>query len=162
MKKPKLKENMSKSLVCVYWDSTIKKAKELMARKRIRHLPVLDNDGLIIGIISDRDIVQVTNPWKASERDEILVSDCMSWPVVKVEEDTLLETVVEGMIKEKISAFLVTKNDEVKGIITSEDLLKVLAKILKNKKSGLETNIVGLAYQPIVREFTRGLSSAGI
>ena len=80
----------------------------------------------------------------------------MSWPVETVEMNAPVRQLAEGMIDEKISAFLVTKSGsdaEVVGIVTSEDLLRLLAKILKDESK--KSNFSAFPYNPIVQELMR-------
>lgn len=51
-------EVMSKDLLVVQPDDDLKYAMSVMNNKRIRHLPVVEKDGRIIGIISIRDVVK--------------------------------------------------------------------------------------------------------
>jgi CBS domain-containing protein len=49
-------EVMTKELISVDLNTSLMKAQEIMARHRIRHLPIIE-DGLLMGIISSRDIL---------------------------------------------------------------------------------------------------------
>ncbi len=152
-------ESMTKSLVTIGAHEPIALAAEKMEEKRIRHLPVTDKTGLVIGILSDRDVKHATNPRRPGFAPGLLVSEFMSWPAVTVDESTPVRDLAEGMITEKISAFLVTRNGkEVVGIVTTEDLLRFLCTLLEEKKSALES----LPYNPVVREMMQELQSVGI
>lgn len=138
--------SMSTKLITISHGRSVAEARQLMEERRIRHLPVTDNEGFVIGILSDRDLV----------RGHGLVKDCMSWPAITVGQETPVADLVEGMIDEKVSAFLVTgENSEVVGIVTSEDLLKLLPPLLREEKASL-------AYHPVVREVIQELQAAGI
>ncbi len=52
-------EVMTRDPVTVFEDDTITKAVTLMAERRIRHLPVVDREGRLKGVISARDIASV-------------------------------------------------------------------------------------------------------
>ena len=56
--KTKVKDVMSSPLIYVSPNTPILEAAKLMSRKDIRHLPVIDADGLV-GVVSDRDILTV-------------------------------------------------------------------------------------------------------
>lgn len=120
-----LHEHMSRKLVTVEYEATVQEAQRLMTNYWIRHLPVIDNEsGHIVGILSDRDLLgakSLTSP----------VSDFMTTPFKTFEVDTPILDVVEAMIQDKISAFVITENDNVVGLVTSEDMLVVLAEMLK-------------------------------
>lgn len=159
MKTQSAKERMSRQLVTVAWDDPMEKANGLMEEWRVRHLPVTDKEGFVIGILSDRDVSRAMNPGRPGFDKDRKVCDYMSWPAVTVDESTPLKDIAEGMADEKLSAFLVTKGgDEVVGIVTSEDLLRFLAASLKEKRFSLRE----LPYAPVVREMLSELSAAGI
>ena len=136
------KSIMTSKLVTVKNGDTIKEAFSLMREKGIRHLPVKDNEGKIIGIISERDVQRALNVKKAGlyqqeiTLDENLkVEDFMSWPVYMVSEETSIERVAEEMLAQKISAFLVVNQDRIEqGIVTTDDMLKYLLTYIKTDR----------------------------
>lgn len=153
----RLTENMTKDLITVGWNQSMGEANRLMEKHRIRHLPVVDDTGLVVGILSNRDVVRSMDPARPDFLDDLNVADRMTWPALTVDENMPIYQVAEGMVDEKVSAFLVTKGKQVVGIVTSEDLLRLLAKLVKpepNKKSFL--------YSPLVKEAMQELQMAGI
>ncbi len=54
----RLGEVMTADVICVYTDQTAEKCMAIMTDKRIRHLPVLDADGRLAGLISIGDVVK--------------------------------------------------------------------------------------------------------
>ena len=146
MKQP-IQETMSKDLITVGWKETVEAAYHRMQDCRIRHLPVTNERGDVVGILSDRDVQRAmvsilekgpgrhprteTVHFEASSR----VRDYMSWPVRFVEKSTDLRTVAQLMIKDKVSSVLVCSGARFVGIATSEDLLKVLVQLLSEPGS---------------------------
>lgn len=126
-----LNNNMSKKLVTVQESMMVEEALMVMKNHHFRHLPVVNNKSDIVGIVSDRDL------YKALNTEEVELGRIMSKSIYKVDVKTNMKEIVENMIKLKISAFLVTQNDEVAGIITSEDMLQLLSQLLKDEKAGL-------------------------
>ncbi len=69
-------EVMSKPVITVSPDTSIKEAVVLMQQKDIRRLPVVSNNGLMVGIITDKDILKaVIKTFKKIIRDHGLLSD---------------------------------------------------------------------------------------
>ncbi len=142
-------EWMSKGLVTVNAGDSLRKCYQLMKDKQIRHLPVVDPQGRPLGILSDRDLqramVRTSNSpdWIQSEGSyEFEEGDCaqdhMSWPVQWVSEDSNLRDVAQAMLKSKFSAFLVRgSGGYAKGILTTDDLLRVLVSLLEKEGSGI-------------------------
>ena len=129
---------MTKKLITVKAETPMQKAYDVMKKNNIRHLPVVDMNGRLVGMISDRDLKLATHIKKISEIETELtfdpkdmVEDYMSWPVQTVDEKTPLDQVAQMMVEEKVSALIVNApNHYMKGIITTDDLLLYLVEIL--------------------------------
>ncbi len=124
----KIKEIMSKKLITIGPTDTLKKAWYLMFTEHIRHLVVMDEED-VVGIVSDRDLL------KSYDRATIQsVSDIMSWPVMTVRENDFVDSVVEEVMLQKGSAFLVDDGKgKTVGIVTTEDLLTYLYMLIRTE-----------------------------
>jgi predicted transcriptional regulator len=163
--------NMTRSMVTVSFDKSIEDAYAMMQQWGVRHLPVRDARGKIVGILADSDIYRAMSPRTPPFEPSQTVGDYMSWPAITIDEGTPIAEVAEAMIIEKVSAFLVTKaGGEATGIVTNEDLLRVLQRALDdhrplNSEAHGETTVhavSALPYSPVVREAMRELQSLGI
>lgn len=129
---------MTKKIITTKVTTPIQAAYEEMREHGIRHLPVVDLTGKLVGIISDRDMLRAANVRMISEIEQEIsfnphhtVEDFMSWPVQTVSETTSVEELAKMMIKDKVSAFVVNgPNHYIKGIVTTDDLLQYLVEIL--------------------------------
>ena len=120
---------MSNKLTFINVKATMLEACQLMNDKKIRHLPVFDDKKLLVGILSDRDALAA-----GAEEKLASVKDFMSWPVIRVHERTPLLSVIETLMEKKISAVMVSNdNDEYVGIISTDDLLGHFADILRRE-----------------------------
>jgi CBS domain-containing protein len=129
-----VRDVMTAPAVAIRWDDSVLEAAALMEEKNIRRLPVIDEDGVLIGIISDGDvrealsIYNVTNPY-APDQDEILlaVDEIMSTPVFAVGPEEHLRTVVQLMLDHKIGGVPVVDDDRHPlGVITESDLFRLM------------------------------------
>ncbi len=121
-------------------DESLSVAYQRMIRGDYRHLPVLDHEANLVGIISDRDFQRAMWPISNLIADQLVegprfqkdakVYEFMSWPVKTLPHTSELISAISLMIDEKISAVIITKKEEILGIITHEDLLKILATLL--------------------------------
>jgi acetoin utilization protein AcuB len=169
---PKLQEAMSKKLVTVLESYSLEAAYSLMTNYKIRHLPVTDNNEEIVGIISDRDLQRAmrshieNNGGIRVEENEFdprsKVGDYMTWPVMTVPETMPMKSVVEIMLKEKVSALIVEREDYAAGIVTTHDLLKVLASILKEHEPSARMTLAEWLANPAMMSVTNSLAQAGI
>lgn len=142
-----------------------------MKREGYRHMPVVDDQGNLIGMISDRDFKRAMWPMNNVDahglpegpnfRQEAKVSEYMSWPVKALSEDTDLLVAVQTMIDQKVSALVIMRDGEMTGIVTNEDLLKVLANLLKHPDS-LKDKALALAYNSPLSKVSELLATAGI
>jgi CBS-domain-containing membrane protein len=134
---------MSHKLQTVQMDDSLIKAYQIMQDKKIRHLPVMDDKGQCVGILSDRDIQRSMKTKKSGIEIESEIShkfkvqDFMSWPAATICESTDVSELAQKMLHDKISAYLVTQANSrrVKGIVTTDDLIKLLVKLLTKEPS---------------------------
>jgi CBS domain-containing protein len=129
-----VKELMSRNVVTVPAGASCLRAVELMARHRIRHLPVVDAGGTVCGIVTDRDLRHhLFEPGVFKEigatpvallLGAVRVSDVMSFPVVTVGPEEPLESAARVMLEDKVGSLPVVENGRVVGIITETDLLR--------------------------------------
>jgi CBS domain-containing protein len=100
----------------------------LMKKKSIRHVPVV-NDGLAIGIISDRDVQFINHIGDALQ---LTAKDIMTDNPYSVDSMTSIPHVVNVMAKKKISSVLIHDSEKkISGIFTSTDALEILASTYK-------------------------------
>lgn len=136
---------MSKEVITIKNDDSVINAYRLMKEMDIRHLPVIDGNKKVVGMLSDRDVQKAMITKKLDEYyneatipSEFKVSNFMNWPVYTISEKTNIRTVAEIMIKEKISSLVVEKeNGALGGIITTTDMLAyVLQSVDEQERSG--------------------------
>ena len=153
-----VKISMSTDLVTVTINQSLEEAAGLMERSGIRHLPVRNDFGVVVGILSTHDIHRAKSPSQMRPAGTGNVSDFMSWPVITVEQSLPLREAALGMIQNKVSALLVTDSTKaVVGILTTEDLLKKLVSLLP-----VVSAFDKLALSPVVGELLREVQAVGI
>ena len=124
---------MVKSPFVIDPDATVKEARTMMGELGIRHLPVIAEDGELKGLVSERDLSSA----KAQEKNA-KIADFMKTEVYTVEPDANLAEVVGVMADEKIgSALVVSPGNDVLGIFTTVDALRLLADLLDDEEEDL-------------------------
>ena len=121
----KLIKIFSKNLVTILDTDTLTFADQLMLRRQIRHLPVIDRDGFLVGILSKSDYLALKH--LNFNLDNVKVRELMSFPVKTFSVNTTVRVVAKLFVAEKISSGLVMDNNDIVGIVTSQDLLRLLA-----------------------------------
>jgi acetoin utilization protein AcuB len=125
---------MTGSVVTIGADASGHDAVSLMVRNKIRHLPVVDDAGLLCGIVTDRDMrhrlfnADVFRSIGAVpvERllSEIRVRDVMSAPTISVGPDAELAEAASLMAQKKLGSLPVVDRGRIVGMITETDLLR--------------------------------------
>jgi acetoin utilization protein AcuB len=127
------KQIMSSPVITLTPENTIEDAKALILEKKFHHIPVVSDNNVLVGILSDGDIF-----CKASTGEclpvEILdigklpkIADIMVKRVLVGKEDTQIPYIAKVLIEEHVSAIPII--DEKKtpiGIVTRSDVLKTL------------------------------------
>lgn len=114
---------MSSNLISIEETQNIEMAEALMRVNSIRHLPVVDEHNELSGIISATDVANAHDK-KASIRS------VMSQRVRIIKQNSNIKKIIEQMLRFKISSMLVADDDELVGIVTTDDLLQLLYELL--------------------------------
>ncbi|MFT7522138.1 MAG: CBS domain-containing membrane protein [Kiritimatiellia bacterium] len=125
---------MSTHVVSVQEDWSLSVALDMLDENRIRHLPVVDEDGNLTGLLSHRDLARralgLVDELPLQERrailDERVVSEIMEHsPETADPSDTVLE-VAERMVENKFGCMLVVEGRRLVGIITESDFVRLV------------------------------------
>jgi len=125
---------MHTELVTVPPDTSLVKARDLIAEKRIAHLLVVDKKEKLIGLVSDRDLKQSwaspATTLSAHELNYLLkqltVDMIMAKKIVTISPGTTIERAACIMQENRISALPVIRDEALVGIITTTDVMGVL------------------------------------
>ena len=129
---------MHTDLVTVPPDTTIIKAKDIIAKKRINHLLVVDKNEELVGIVSDRDIKQSwASPATTLSTHELnylltqlTVEIIMVRKIVTISPSTTIERAASIMQENRISSLPVVEGEKLVGIITTNDVMEVLLRAI--------------------------------
>lgn len=135
-----IKNILTKKLITIAEDSNLSDADDLMNNYNIRHLPVVDSTDTLVGILSRSDYIALK--YVDSRLAKFTVKNFMSTPVVVVSINSKIREVAQLFVNKKISSVIAIENGEAVGIVTSEDLIKLLA---KNKEFASEVERLDLA-----------------
>ena len=147
MKMMLLKEIMTKDPVTLNIDESFCRVAQIFQEKDIRHLPIVNGQGLILGIISQRDLNRITSPKKGPNGEYLYDPEELTKYVLKQHviqkvsslspEDTL-EKAVAIMTEKKLGCMpIVNPDSKVIGIVTAIDLLKLFLEFLRTKAIAL-------------------------
>lgn len=126
----------------IHQDGTLRQALELMDQYHCRHLPVLNSEGQLVGIVSDRDCRTALNsPHILRERwqDEQLannlrVRSIMTPAPIVVEPDAEAVEAARLMLNNHISCLPVILGETVVGIVTTSDIMVAFMEIYRREQ----------------------------
>lgn len=130
----RVRELMTPSPITVPLEMSLAEARELMVKRRIRHLLVV-KDGLLVGIVTDRDIrSNLPSPatslsvWEMNYLlDRLTIGEVMTRMVLTIGPDREASEGARIMVDHKIGALPVLDGTRVVGIITETDFVRAVA-----------------------------------
>ena len=115
-------------------------AQMLMKRHRIRHLPVVDTDNTLVGMVTDRDIRSALPFALAKGEDDaelreqyhhLTVADAMTTDLLTISPNHTLQDAILLIEQKKVGAFPVVDDDnKLLGILSVRDLLRAFINVL--------------------------------
>ncbi|MFV0438682.1 MAG: CBS and ACT domain-containing protein [Desulfopila sp.] len=133
-------ERMSRDLITARPDMKIADACTLMQEKNIRHLPVIDDKGVLLGMVSDRDVrsAMPSTLLKKPDYDVTLgkimdypVSDIMTREPIRVFMYYTIQDVLLIIRANKVGAMpVVDENNILHGILSTRDLLSAFIDVM--------------------------------
>ncbi|ARI76779.1 acetoin utilization AcuB family protein [Halobacillus mangrovi] len=128
-----VEEVMKTDVITLTAKDTIETALKLLHEHHIRHLPIVDEEKRVIGIVSDRDVRDASPSIfeKGTSPEELKnpIESIMTYPVTTVHPLDFVEEVASIFYEQEIACVPVTRNDILVGIITEKDMLYTLIQL---------------------------------
>jgi len=129
---PKVRDLMSGEVVTLRRNDQLSIADDVMRLGRIRHLPVLDDDERLVGIVSQRDLFRgalaraLGYGVHAQQKllGQLLVKEVMTNDPISIAPDAPLAAAARLMLERKIGALPVVEEGRLVGILTESDFVK--------------------------------------
>ena len=121
---------MVKDVITVTESTPLKDVARMFIEKRITGAPVINAEGELAGVISETDIIRKTNnigAWSPSTAGQV-----MTKPAVTVAPNETMQRVCEMMYNRRIHRVVVAEGTQIKGILTTMDILRAIATNLKD------------------------------
>lgn len=150
----KVGQFMTTDLFTVQPADVVDLAASLMDWRHIRHVPVEDNEGRLVGLVSHRSMLRLVGQGMLSDDDDhhVLVSEIMKRNVVTVAPDTPTLVAIEMMRTHRVGCLPVVEADRLAGIITEHDLINVAAALLEQHLREGPGPIVAPVVEPIAEQ----------
>jgi CBS domain-containing protein len=137
---------MTRDVICVRPDATVIEAARLLLGAKVSAVPVVDDEGRLVGLLSEGDLVRRVeigsekrrSGWRTVFVDRVtlageyikshgrLVRDVMTTGVIVAEEDTALAEIADLMEKHHIKRVPVVREGKVVGIVSRANMLQAL------------------------------------
>jgi len=132
----KAKDIMTKEVVAARRGTPIYEAVELMRRKRVAGIPIVEDDMVLVGILSEKDALRLL--YDDADAENKTVDEYMSRPAVAFNEDDGLESICDFMMMNYPRRVPVkTREGKVVGIISRPDVIDY---ILRSRREGSGVN----------------------
>lgn len=142
MREMLVKDLMTRSVVTLQREQSLPLAQELMRLRRIRHLPVVDADNRLVGLVTHRDLLgaqvsalsQLAEPDRAELQLVIPVAKIMRTNTWTVSPETPALEAARIMLDHGFGCLPVVRQQHLVGIITEADFLDLLLQVFERHR----------------------------
>jgi acetoin utilization protein AcuB len=140
-----IQDRMTKHPLTISEDESVAHTHRYMQEQKVRHLPVLNRAGDMVGVVSESDLLKAQpsavtslSVWEIHTLlDRIKVKDVMVRDVITTTEDCPIEDAAQLMLEHKISCLPVVRQGKLVGLITETDLFRVFLEMFAARQKGL-------------------------
>lgn len=142
-------ERMSKPVITIRPEMSMPEALDLMHKEHVRRLPVVNQSGEMVGIVTETNLLKAS-PSQATSLSiyelnyllsKLTIDRIMTRKVVTITEDTPLEEAARIMADNNFSGLPVMRGKELVGIITETDLFRVFLEMLGARCAGVRVTV---------------------
>jgi len=150
-------------------DMPVTEAQALMQEHNIRHLPILDADGKLVGLVTQRSLTQAVpsdvkkfSPFVINYvLVRIKVHNIMVKEVVTIGEDVAIEEAARIMADRKIGCLPVMRDGGLVGIISDNDLFSLMVNLLGGRRGGVRVTVLQPDRAGEVARISRAIADKG-
>lgn len=113
---------MTSDLITLGPNDSLDKVRQLFKEKRIHHLPVVDDNQHLVGLVTTYDLFKMGKA--ADEYADIKVSEIMTTKLAKLEPTAKVGTAAEIFLENLFHALPIVDNEKLIGIVTTFDILR--------------------------------------
>lgn len=140
-----VEEIMKTELTTLRKQHTIEEACRIMEEKRIRHLPIVDEDNLLVGLVTDRDIRDaMPSRYLCNPNQEVLkntLESLMTTDLITCHPLDFVEEIAALFYEHSIGCLPIVKDQKLVGIVTETDLLHTLIALTGAHQPGSQIEV---------------------
>ncbi len=129
---------MTRDLFTVRPDDIVDFAATLMDWRHIRHVPVEDDKGMLVGLVSHRDLLRLVAQGRMGKGHRVTVDEIMNSDPITVHPDTPTVEAIQIMRREGVACLPVTRDNKLVGIVSEHDLIIVASHLLESQLANQE------------------------
>jgi acetoin utilization protein AcuB len=165
-----VRDRMSSPAVTITPNTTLQDALNLMHEHRFRRLPVVDEKGRLVGIVSERDLLYVSPPpatlLNGLELNHVLsklrIEEVMTQDVITTTPDAFIEEAARLMVENKIGGLpIVDEDNHVVGVITETDVFRAFIEMYRAGHSGLYLTLKVRDRERVMAELSKAVFGLG-
>jgi acetoin utilization protein AcuB len=142
-------DRMTKHPLTISQDESLSRAHRYMQDQKVRHLPVVDRAGDMVGVVTEDDLlkaepsgVTLLSVWEIhSLLDRVKVKDVMVRKVITVTEGIPIEEAAHLMLEHKIGCLPVMRDGQLVGIITESDIFRTFMELFSARQKGVRVTL---------------------
>jgi len=112
---------MTRKVYTTCAEASVQEVAQLLSRKNISGVPVIDKDGKMIGIVTEADIIGKV------DREGLRAADIMSPEIIAVDEETRVGEIAMLLTEHKIKRVPVVQHGKLVGIVCRADIVHAVA-----------------------------------
>jgi acetoin utilization protein AcuB len=164
-----VRDRMTPDPICGRPEMPVTEAQTVMRKKNIRHLPIVDEEKKLVGLITQRSLSRAlpsdVSSFSRFEIDYILakikVRDVMTRDVVTIDKDMAIEEAARIMADERIGCLPVMRAGDLVGIITDNDLFTIMVDLLGARRAGVRLTVLQPDRPGEVARLSTAIAEAG-
>ena len=165
----RVKNRMTPNPITASLETNYNDALRLMKKNNINHLPIVDNNGRPIGLVTTGGMLRAApspvttlNMFEiASLLDKITMESIMVSPVFAVDETCSITNAANFMLKNRIDSLLITRDGVLVGVITAADIFRTFVEITGGGQAGTRIEAKLPNQKGHLAPFIQALSNAG-
>ncbi|CAG0969781.1 hypothetical protein ANAEL_01114 [Anaerolineales bacterium] len=165
----RVKNRMTPNPIVANLETNYNEALHLMKKNKINHLPIVDDKGRPIGIVTTGGMLRATpspvttlNVYEiASLLENVTMGSIMVSPVFAVDESCSITNAANFMLQNKIDSLLITRDGTLVGIITAADIFRTFVEITGGVQPGTRIEAKLPNQKGHLAPFIQALSNAG-
>ncbi len=124
---------MTRDLFTVHPEDLIDLAASLMDWEHLRHVPVEDEDGNLVGLVTSRHLMRYMAQGKTKDATPLAVQDIMLKDPIHISPDMGIIDAMHLMRDKRLACLPVTKEGKLVGLVTEGDFLSVAARLFEEQ-----------------------------